>query len=120
MTYKLNEHEELLLRLTQKCASASILSKLVLSKPADKAIKKTVVTLKKISGKTLLQAEIFTTDNKAKHKNFELDEHDGIAELISLCGQINLITTAGECSLMRSKSGKVTLVGGNKLEKALK
>ena len=40
MTYKLNEHEELLLRLTQKCAAASILSKLVLSKPADKAIKR--------------------------------------------------------------------------------
>ena len=119
MTYKLNEHEELLLRLTQKCAAASILSKLVLSKPADKAIKKTVVTLKAISGKTLLQAEIFTADNKAKHKNIELDDADALGELISGYGQINLISTAGECSLMRSKSGKVTLVGGAKLEKTL-
>ena len=119
MTYKLNEHEELLLRLIGKCAAASILSKLVLSKPADKAIKKTVVTLKAISGKTLLQAEFFTADNKAKHKNIELDDADALGELISGYGQINLISTAGECSLMRSKSGKVTLVGGNKLEKAI-
>ena len=119
MSYNLNENELLLLRLIQKSAAQSTLRKAVFSKYPTGEIKKTDLTLKNISGKVVLQAESFYSDNKAKHKNFELDEHDGIAELISLCGQINLITTAGECSLMRAKSGKVTLVGGTKLEKAL-
>ena len=119
MSYTLNENELLLLRLIQKSAAQSALKKAVFSKYPSGEVKKTDLTLKSISGKVVLQAESFYSDNKAKHKNFELDERDAIAELISLCGQINLITTAGECSLMRAKSGKVTLVGGTKLEKAL-
>ena len=119
MSYNLNENELLLLRLIQKSAAQSTLKKAVFSKYPTGEVKKTDLTLKSISGKVVLQAESFYSDNKAKHKNFELDEYDAIAELISLCSQINLITTAGECSLMRSKSGKVTLIGGNKLEKAL-
>ena len=119
MSYNLNENELLLLRLIQKSAAQSTLKKAVFSKYPTGEVKKTDLTLKSISGKVVLQAESFYSDNKAKHKNIELDEYDAIAELISLCSQINLITTAGECSLMRSKSGKVTLIGGNKLEKAL-
>ena len=120
MDYTMNENELLLLRLIEKSASAGILSKAVCSKLQDKSVKKTVLTLKSISGKVVLQAESFYSDNKAKHKNIELDDSTAaLCELISTSGQINLITTAGECSLMRAKSGKVTLVGGTKLEKAL-
>ena len=120
MDFNLNENELLLLRLIEKSASLGVLSKAVFSKPDDKAIKKTVLALKSISGRTLLQAESFYCDNKAKHKNIELDDStEALAELISGYSQTNLITTAGECSFMRSKSGKETLIGGNKLEKAL-
>ena len=120
MTLNLSENELLLLRLIEKSASAGLLSKAVFSKPLDKSIKKTVLTLKSISGRVVLQAESFYTDNKAKHKNIELDgSTEALCELISGYSQINLITTAGECSLMRSKSGKITLIDGSKLEKAL-
>ena len=96
MSYNLNENELLLLRLIQKSAAQSTLKKAVFSKYPSGEVKKTDLTLKSISGKVVLQAESFYSDNKAKHKNFELDEYDGIAELIGLCSQINLITTAGE------------------------
>ena len=119
MAYEMNEHESFLLRLILKCASLSILNKVVLSKPYDREIKKTVLTLKDISGKTLLQAESFTADNKAKHKNIELDDADALGELISGYGQINLYSTAGECEFKRSKSGNTTIIGGNKLERAI-
>ena len=120
MTYILNQNEELLLRLIAKSAATSTLKKAVFSKPASPEIKKSVLSLKEISGKTLLQAEDFYSDNKAKHRNIALEGSSAaIGEMIISYSQINLITTAGECSLMRSKSGKVTLIDGNKLEKAL-
>lgn len=120
MTYILNQNEELLLRLIAKSAATSTLKKAVFSKPASPEIKKSVLLLKDISGKTLLQAEDFYSDNKAKHRNIALEGSSAaIGEMIIGYSQINLITTAGECSLMRSKSGKVTLIDGVKLEKAL-
>lgn len=94
-----------------------ILKKAVFSKHKDKAITKTVLTLKSISGKLCLQAESFYTDNKAKHENIYLDENtlSKLCYLTYSCMQVNLITTAGECEYKASKSGKITLIGVNNL-----
>ena len=40
-------------------------------------------------------------------------------ELIEGYSQINVITSAGDCELKRSKSGKITLIGTEKLDRAL-
>ena len=109
----------LLVRLICKCAGMKILKKAVFSKPHGSDVLKAVITLKDISGESMLQIESFHSDNKAKHKNIGIDDSDAIEQMISEFAQINLITTAGDCEFKRSKSGKTVLLGGAKLEKAI-
>ncbi len=106
-------------RLLSTAAGQSVLNKAVLSKPDDAAVRRTVITLRKIGSKVMLQAETMRTDNKALHENIAVDNVDRFCALLSGYAQINLITGAGECELRRSKSGKVTLIGGEKLSRAL-
>lgn len=104
------------------CASENqVLKKAVFSKHKDKSITKTVLTLKCISGKHVLQAESFHTDNKAKHENIALDDSamERICLLVDSCLQVNLITTAGECEYKASRSGKITLIGVSNLIKKI-
>ena len=115
---QLNENEQLL-RLILKSAGLQLLKKAVFSKPLDKTVIKCVLTPKLLRGETVLQAESFHTDNKAKQKNISLSSESEILELIEGYSQINVITSAGDCELKRSKSGKVTLIGTEKLDRAL-
>ena len=80
MSEQLFENKELLCRLILKSAGAGALKKVVFSKPSDKSIKKVVMSLKHISGKDMLQAEIFHTDNKATHDNLALGDAGRIGE----------------------------------------
>ena len=109
----------LLLRLIEKSAQTETLKKAVFSKPSGVEAVKASVTLKSISGETVLQIESFHSDNKAKHKNVKIGENEPISALIEQFSQINLITTAGDCEFKRSKSGNTALLRGEKLEKAL-
>ena len=104
-----------------KSANAHILKKAVLSKPIDTSIQKTVITARIISKKEAMQAETLHKDNKATHKNIFLDGLNSAELCELLCGfkQINLITSVGECELRSSNSGKITLLGDKKLEKAI-
>lgn len=111
--------ENELLDLLFLAFSKQALVKVVLSKPADKRELKTVVTPREIGGKPLLQAETFLADNKAVHENVDPENRARLGELIAAHGQVNLFTTAGECELRRSKAGKVTLIGGEKLRRAI-
>ena len=95
------------------------LKKAVLSKPEDKANVKCTLTLRLVGGKTVLQAETLRADNKALHENIATDDVERIAKIASDWAQINLITTQGECELRSSKKGKVTLIGGDKLARAM-
>ena len=95
------------------------LKKAVFSKPDDKETQRTVLTLRRVGGKTVGQAETLRKDNKALHENIAPENADRFAELVSGFGQVNLLTTAGDCELRRSKSGKCTLLGGDKLRRAL-
>ena len=105
--------------LILRAAKTQTLKKAIFSKCADQEIKKAVLTLKSISGREVLQLESFYADNKAKHKNFEIDDEEAICTLISTAGQINLISTLGDCEYKVSKSGKCTLIGGDKLIRAM-
>ena len=95
------------------------LKKAVLSKPEDKANIKCTVTLRLVGGKTVLQAETLRTDNKALHENIATDDVERLLQMTSSWAQINLITTQGDCELRSSKKGKVTLIGGDKLARAM-
>ena len=117
--YQNDENSILLVRLLQKSASGQNLRKLVFSKSINDGIKKSELTLKEISGNLVFQLESFYTDNKAKHQNIRLDDEEKLLALVAEYGQINLLTTAGDCELKRSKAGNSTLIGGAKLEKAL-
>ena len=106
------------------CAAAEgkQLKKAVFSKSTDPAVVRAVATLRHVGKSDCLQIECFCTDNKAKHENIPLEEiaaSSRIADLIAAFEQINLITTAGDAELRTSKKGKVTLIGGDRLEKAL-
>ncbi len=109
----------LLLSLILKSCESGVMKKTVFSKPHDSEIKKTVVTLKSISGREVLQAESFYTDNKAKHRNIEKNDSASVLGLINEYSQINLITTVGECEYRLSKSKNSVLIGGDKLKIAL-
>ena len=50
------------------------LKKAVFSKPSDPTILKMVMTIRRIGGECVLQAEYFHKDNKATHKNIPLNE----------------------------------------------
>ncbi len=115
----LEKNGEVMLDLIMRSAECGVLKKAVFSKPVDALIKKTVLTPKLISGREVLQAESFYTDNKAKHKNIEKDDCETVSSMICEYAQINLITTVGECEYKLSKSGRSALIGGDKLSRAL-
>ncbi len=115
----MNEQTEMLVSLLLRAAESGSLKKAVLSKPDDPAVLRAVVTPRKIGGVLRLQAERLMRDNKALHENFDLTDTEPLARLLSAFGQVNLLTTAGECELRRSKSGKSTLLGGTQLARAL-
>ena len=108
-----------IVELISAAAEKGILKKAVLSKPEDKANVKCTLTLRLVGGKTVLQAETLRTDNKALHENIATNDTERLLEITSAWAQINLITTMGDCELRSSKKGKVTLIGGDKLARAM-
>lgn len=95
------------------------LKKAVFSKPRDAVVVRAVLTLRTVGGRTVAQMETFTADNKALHENIPTDDAARFSSLAASFGQVNLLTTAGDCELRVSKSGKATLLGGEKLARAL-
>ena len=95
-----------------------VLKKAVFSKAADKAVLREVVTLqKKKDGSLMLAAEKFTADNKTYRRNLAADD---IGELCRMAledyRQVNLLTTAGDAQIKRSKSDTITILGKLKPE----
>ena len=118
--------------LIAEAAEAEILSKAVFSKPHDKAVSRVTLTLKRVKGDTLLQAETLRVANvadtqvngkkpvQASHENLSLSDAPArLADMVGQFDQINLITTAGGCELRRSKGGKETLLGATTIRRAL-
>ena len=105
--------------LIAQAANERALKKAVFSKPRDPAIRRIVITLRRIGERTVAQAETFTADNKALHENIAVDDRARFSALCEGFGQVNLLTSAGECELRRAASGKTTLIGGDKLARAL-
>ena len=115
----MNEAYQKIVELISAAAEKSALKKAVLSKPADAANVKCTLTLRLVGGKTVLQAETLCADNKALHENIAPNDVNRLCGVASAWAQINLFTTLGDCELRSSKKGKVTLIGGDKLARAL-
>ncbi len=119
----MNQQEKELCGLILGSAKQEILKKAIFSKPTDKDEQKTVLTRRVIGKKVQLQAETFRSDNKAVHRNFDPENPDVAEEILSLISshsQVNLLTSAGECELRKSKKAdKVTLIGSEKLRRAM-
>ena len=113
---------EKLASLIKLSADKNALKKAVFSKPSHADILRAVATLRSVGKKAALQIEYFTKDNKALHKNFFLEsdsfETDVTEEIFGFM-QVNLITTVGDCEYKRSKSGNDTVLGFDKLFRAL-
>ena len=103
-------------------ADKNALKKAVFSKPSHDDILRAVATLRSVGKRAALQIEYFTKDNKALHKNIFLDSDSfdtDIANEVTGFMQVNLITTSGDCEYKRSKSGNDTVLGFDKLLRAL-
>ncbi len=114
---------EELLELLLTAASTRALKKAVFSKSRISSTVKTVATLRHIAKNDCIQLETFHRDNKATHENLALDGDkvkERLAALIAESGQVNLLSTVGECEYRSSKSGKSVLLGGGKLSSALR
>ena len=105
--------------LITEAARAGLLKKAVLSKHTEGDALKTTLSVRQIGGRACLQAESLHKDNKAKHKNLEIGDKDALLSLLTTAGQINILTTLGDCEYRTAKSGKVTLLGGDALRKKL-
>lgn len=108
-----------MVELISASAKQGALKKAVLSKPEEKENVKCTLTLRLVGGKTVLQAETLRTDNKALHENIATNDINRLLQVASAWAQINLITTLGDCELRSSKKGKTTLIGGEKLARAM-
>ncbi len=90
-----------------------VLKKAIFSLAEDKATQREVVTInKRKDGSLQLLAERFTADNKVYHRNLSLEDIGELCRMI--CEdyrQANLITTAGEAQIKRSKSGSIHISG---------
>lgn len=107
--------------LSLLAARTETLKKLVLSRPASAEVVKAVGTLRRVGGNVVLQIETMHRDNKATHENLPVTA-DGEAVLVqrfAAFGQINLLTTAGDCEWRRTKKGAEVLLGADKLRKRL-
>lgn len=90
-----------------------ILKKAIFSKAEDKMTQKEVAAFaKKSDGTMILAVERFTRDNKTFRRNLSLDETGELCRMtLEAYRQVNIITTAGDIEIKRSKSGSVHISG---------
>ena len=99
--------------------SKKSLKKVVLSKPDATDEIKSVISPKEISANNVLQIETFSKDNKAYHVNIRDSFENELLAVLSKYAQINVVTTVGDAQFMRSRSGKETLLGAQKIKNKL-
>lgn len=103
-----NVSNEKLICLFDEVLTAHTLKKAVFSKPEDKATQKEVASLtKKSDGTVYIMSERFTKDNKTYRRNLPLESAELCRMALEGYRQVNIITTAGEAEIKRSKSGTV-------------
>ena len=96
------------------------LTKLSLSKSCDPAIIRTTGRLTEMKGQLYVTLERFYTDGKARHENIPAEKAAQVlSDLIpEYYKEMNILTSGGECRVLVSKKGKVTVMNRIKQAKA--
>lgn len=89
-----------------------MIKKIVFSMPYDKSVKKSEATLFLHRDEVMLCIQCYNADNKAIRKNYSLEE--GKALIYKMATEeyqrTNILTENGDCSVMISSKGKMTVV----------
>ena len=109
------------INLIKDAFSKGALSKLILSRPKDKADpKKVSARLCAHRGQKLLAVEYSLEGNTVSQKNIKEDGLSSFIEAeISKYLQANLLTQLGDAELKLGKDGKAVVLGGDKLKRKL-
>lgn len=117
-----NKYSEQISKIIIRSAIAQTLKKAIFSKASERSIVSATATLRLIGGRVAIQTEFLHRDNKATHENTYPDSETALeyfAALSNRFGQVNVITTVGDCEYRRSSKGKEILLRGDKLLHAL-
>ncbi|MDD6981518.1 MAG: hypothetical protein PUJ21_07270, partial [Clostridia bacterium] len=111
---------ESFIRLVYLAAESETLRRLTLSKPHADVAERAVGRVSSARGQKILALELTLQQGKVKHIAYRVSEiEQELPELLASYGQANLMTAAGDATLLVSKKGKETLVGGEVLKKKL-
>ena len=105
--------------LIRAAADGKILKKAVISKLADKGIKKVVLSPKLHKGAGVFVLELYMADGKVTQKNSEAFPSDALLSYMDSAGQANVIFEGGECEYKASKNGNSAIIGKGRLTSAL-
>lgn len=101
-------------------AERGALEKAVLSKPDDSTVRRGELRRIKLSNGMALQLEVFTSDNKAFHRNISLPcEDDTLSAVITGYRQVNVIAKNASFEYRRSKSGNDTVIGDDNFQNVM-
>lgn len=106
--------------ILERSITERTLKKLVLSRAADKSVRRCEGRLVKLGGEVYLQLETFHADGKATHQNLRA-EAEAIVETARTAAslvtgeersfsQLNLLDTGGECEVKVSSKGKLHIM----------
>ena len=114
------QNKDILINTICDLVAREALKKLVFSKPGESEIKRIAARLVAHRGKRILSLELSLPGDTVSHKNItEENIAKDILEYVDGYSQINIISTLGDAEYKRSKKGKDTLIGFDKLQRKL-
>lgn len=120
MEWKIASPQEKLLKLLLLAFDTQTLKKAVFSKPPDNAVVKATAVPRRAGERIFLQIEYLLADRKVLHRNLDKDALAAeLSPLVAAYGQVNVLTTAGDCEYRTTKKGASVLLGGDKLWQTL-
>ncbi|MBP3436621.1 MAG: SAM-dependent methyltransferase [Clostridia bacterium] len=112
--------EECLLDLAERCVYASLLKKIVFSKPRNSEFHKIEGVLRKHKENAVLAVSCYK-DGKVFHRQLSFSEVFAfLEEQIFAFDRVNLLAAEDSASFSRGKKGKTVLLGKEKIEGLLK
>lgn len=106
------DHQARLNSILNRVLSSGTLKKITLSKPIDRSVLRTECREITVKNEVCLQAETFTADGKAFHKNIPITKAvEFLTDSLENYRQMNIMTTGGNAEARISSKGKLTVLG---------
>ena len=118
----MTDEQSRFLSLLSRTVADGLLRKLVLSQPCEgaKAPRAAGKLCKTRAGRRLVLEYAFDGGRVAQTLFAPNEIQAGFAEILPFYRQINLLSSAGDAELKTSRKGKTTLIGAEKLDRALR